>query len=79
MNGVRVKQEVKDLNDSLNDTIKSFSEELDFPAKTIKKAIQIEFKDNLKTVKEDQTAVEELLEIVKNNRSKPQWTTSLMR
>lgn len=69
--GVRVKQEVKDLNDSLRDTIKDLAAELEVPVKTINKAIAIEFNDNLKDVQEEQTEVEELLEKIETNRKNP--------
>lgn len=43
--GVTVMQEIQDLTDGLNDTIKSISEELEVKPSVIKKAIRIAMKD----------------------------------
>lgn len=44
--GVTVMQEIQDLNEGLNDTIKSVAEELDVKPSIIKKAIKIALKDH---------------------------------
>ena len=38
--GCIVKQEVKDLNDGLNDTVKAIAEEMEIPAGQLKKVIK---------------------------------------
>lgn len=43
--GCTVLQEITDLNDGLNDTIKAVAEELDIKPSIIKKAIKIAMKD----------------------------------
>ena len=64
--GVKVKQEVQDLNESMGDTVKSIAEELDISAKILKKAIQLKFKGNIEDVKEDMSDAEEIIEVVNN-------------
>lgn len=43
--GVTVMQEIQDLTEGLNDTIKAVAEELDIKPSTIRKAIKIALKD----------------------------------
>lgn len=62
--GVKIKQEVKDLNDSLKDTIKSVAETLDIDAKLLRKAVNSAFKQDIAEKALEVNEVEELLEML---------------
>ena len=59
--GITVMQEVDDLNDGLNDTIKAIAEEMQIKPSVLKKAIRIAHKASYTTEKEDQELLEEIL------------------
>ena len=59
--GCVVKQEVKDLNDGLNDTIKSIAEEMDIKPSMLKKVITVAYKNNRT---EEQGKFEEMEDIL---------------
>jgi len=59
--GCVVKQEVKDLNDGLNDTIKSIAEEMDIKPSVLKKVITVAHKRNMT---EEREKFEELDDII---------------
>ena len=62
--GCVVKQEVKDLNDGLNETVKAIAEEMEIPATQLKKVITIAFKNN-RTDEADRFAeLEDLLDSI---------------
>lgn len=63
--GVMIKQEVKDRQDSLKDLVKEFAERTGMKAKEINKAINTKFKDNLKDIQEETSNVEAILEVIK--------------
>ena len=63
--GVMIKQEVKDRQDSLKDLVKDFADKTGMKAKEINKAIAAKFKDNLQDMKEETQKVEDILEMVK--------------
>jgi hypothetical protein len=63
--GVMIKQEVKDRQDSLKDLVKEFADKTGMKAKEINKAIAAKFKDNLQDMKEETQKVEDILEMVK--------------
>jgi len=60
--GCIVKQEVKDLNDGLNDTIKAIAEEMEIPASQLKKVITIAFKSNRADEADKWAEVEDILD-----------------
>lgn len=62
--GVAVKQEIKDLTDSLNDTIKAIAEELELETGQLKKAITIAFKNNLSDERAKFEEIEDILETI---------------
>jgi hypothetical protein len=63
--GVMIKQEVKDRQESLKDLVKDFADKTGMKAKEINKAIAAKFKDNLQDMKEETQKVEDILEMVK--------------
>lgn len=60
--GCVVKQEVADLNDGLNDTIKAIAEEMNIKPGMLKKVINVAYKRNLD---EERSEFEELEDIIK--------------
>ena len=60
--GCIVKQEVKDLNDGLNDTVKAIAEEMEIPAGQLKKVINIAFKNNRADESDKWAEVEDILD-----------------
>lgn len=62
--GIRVKQEIKDLQEGLSDTIKEVAEELDISAKQLRKVITIAFKDNLDEEQANFDQVVDILETI---------------
>ena len=51
--GTNVKQEVKDLNEGLRDTVKAVGEELNIKPAVLMKAINVAFKDSMSVERED--------------------------
>jgi biopolymer transport protein ExbB/TolQ len=62
--GVKQAQEIKDLKESFRDTLKNVSEELDMPAKDIRRAIQVAIKESIEDEKESVNTTEEILAMV---------------
>jgi capsular polysaccharide biosynthesis protein len=60
--GCIVKQEVKDLNEGLNDTIKAIAEEMEIPVSQLKKVINIAFKSNRADEADKWAEVEDILD-----------------
>ncbi len=60
--GCIVKQEVKDLNEGLNDTIKAIAEEMEIPVAQLKKVINIAFKNNRSDESDKWAEVEDILD-----------------
>jgi len=60
--GCIVKQEVKDLNDGLNDTVKAIAEEMEIPAGQLKKVINIAFKNNRADESDKWAEIEDILD-----------------
>lgn len=60
--GCIVKQEVKDLNEGLNDTIKAIAEEMEIPVSQLKKVINIAFKNNRADESDKWAEVEDILD-----------------
>jgi len=63
--GIKVKQEVKDLSDGLRDTMKAVADELEIKPAVLSKAINIAFKESLSSEREDFEDVEHLLAVAK--------------
>jgi hypothetical protein len=61
--GVTVMQEVSDLTESLNDTIKNVAEELDVKPNVIKKAIRIAMKNGWDQVSKEFDELETIVDI----------------
>jgi predicted regulator of amino acid metabolism with ACT domain len=61
--GVTVLQEIQDLTDGLNDTIKAVAEELDVKPSVIKKAIRIAMKDQWDQVYREFDDLESIVDI----------------
>jgi transposase-like protein len=62
--GLKVTQQVKDLRESLRDTVKAVAEEFDIEPKVINKTIRAAFKSSIDADKEVVEAVESLLTLV---------------
>lgn len=60
--GCIIKQEVKDLNEGLNDTIKAIAEEMEIPVSQLKKVINIAFKNNRADESDKWAEVEDILD-----------------
>jgi capsular polysaccharide biosynthesis protein len=60
--GCIVKQEVKDLNEGLNDTIKAIAEEMEIPVSQLKKVINVAFKSNRQDEADKWAEVEDILD-----------------
>lgn len=62
--GVTVKQEVKDLTDGLNETVKAIAEEMEIKPTTLKKVITVAFKNSRLDEQDSFAELEELLDEV---------------
>ena len=62
--GLTVMQEVDDLNDGLNDTVKAIAEELEIKPGILKKAIRIAHKSKLTDTNADHEQLNDILETV---------------
>jgi len=62
--GCVVKQEVKDLNEGLNDTVKAIAEEMEIPASQLKKVITVAFKSNRADEADKFAELEDLLDSI---------------
>ena len=62
--GMTVLQEIQDLAEGLNDTIKAVAEELEIKASTLKKAIKIAHKASLGQTNKDHDELNTILETV---------------
>ena len=62
--GVTVLQEVQDLNEGLNDTIKAVAEELEIKPAILKKAIKIAQKAKFGETNQDHETLQDILETV---------------
>lgn len=62
--GMRVLQEVEDLNAGLNETIKAIAEELEIKPATLKKAVKIAHKAKLGETNRDHDELNTILETV---------------
>lgn len=62
--GMRVLQEVEDLNAGLSDTVKAIAEELEIKPATLKKAIKIAHKARLGETNRDHDELNTILETV---------------
>jgi hypothetical protein len=62
--GMRVLQEVEDLNAGLSDTVKAIAEELEIKPATLKKAIKIAHKAKLGETNRDHDELNTILEVV---------------
>ena len=62
--GVTVKQEVKDLNEGLNETVKAIAEEMEIKPTVLKKVITIAFKNSRLDEQDSFAELEELLDEV---------------
>ena len=60
--GCVVKQEVKDLNDGLNDTIKAIAEEMQIKPSMLKKVITVAYKNNMSEERDKFEEMEDILE-----------------
>ena len=62
--GIKTTQQIKDLRDSLRDTIKAVAEDLMIEAKDLTKAIQVAVKDNIAEQREQVDNIELILQLV---------------
>jgi len=62
--GITVKQEVKDLNDGLNETVKAIAEEMEIKPTVLKKVITVAFKNSRLDEQDSFAELEELLDEV---------------
>ena len=62
--GITVMQEVDDLNDGLNDTIKAIAEEMQIKPTVLKKAVKTAYKADFAKHSEDLAALENILATV---------------
>lgn len=62
--GVKLKQEVKDLQGGMRETVKAIAEEIQIPPAQLNKAIAIAFKDSLSDEKDKLDQIEYILDIV---------------
>jgi|TARA_R100000030_G_scaffold50669_1_gene38187 hypothetical protein len=63
--GIKVKQEVKDLSEGLRDTVKAVAEEMEIKPANLNKAINMAFKESISSEREDFEDVEHLLAVAK--------------
>jgi|TARA_R110000822_G_scaffold105507_3_gene233312 hypothetical protein len=63
--GMKVKQEVKDLSEGLRDTVKAVAEEMEIKPAVLSKAVNIAFKESLSAEREDFEYLETILEAAK--------------
>jgi hypothetical protein len=63
--GMKVKQEVKDLSEGLRDTVKAVAEEMEIKPAVLTKAVNIAFKESLSAEREDFEYLETILEAAK--------------
>ena len=63
--GIKVKQEVKDLSEGLRDTVKAVAEEMEIQPAVLTKAVNIAFKESLSAEREDFEYLETILEAAK--------------
>ena len=63
--GIKVKQEVKDLSEGLRDTVKAVAEEMEIKPANLNKAINMAFKESISAEREDFEDVEHLLAVAK--------------
>jgi hypothetical protein len=61
MDGVKCQEEIESMKEGMTDTIKAISEELDIPAKLLKKAISIAYKHNFADHEEELSTLDEIL------------------
>lgn len=62
--GLTVMQEVEDLNEGLNDTVKAIAEEMQIKPAVLKKAIKTAYKSDFERHSEDHAALENILSTV---------------
>jgi hypothetical protein len=60
--GVRVKQEIADLNDGLKELVKTYATEIGVKSGVVNKAIRLAFKSSIEEEKEAMEAIENMLE-----------------
>jgi uncharacterized protein (UPF0335 family) len=60
--GVRVKQEIADLNDGLKEIVKTYATEVGVKPGVVNKAIRLAFKSSIEEEKEAMEAIENMLE-----------------
>ena len=63
--GMKVKQERKDLSEGLRDTVKAVAEEMEIKPAVLTKAVNIAFKESLSAEREDFEYLETILEAAK--------------
>ena len=63
--GMKVKQELKDLSEGLRDTVKAVVEEMEIKPAVLTKAVNIAFKESLSAEREDFEYLETILEAAK--------------
>lgn len=62
--GVKTKEEIESLTEGMNDTVKAIAEELQIPAKLLKRAITVAHKGNYAEHEEELKDLEQILEKV---------------
>ena len=61
--GLRVMQEIVDLRDGLNESIKAIARELQVKPTVLKKALRVAFKNNMADEKRTMVSVEDILDL----------------
>jgi len=62
--GIKTTEEIESLREGMNDTVKAISEELEIPAKILKKAISVAHKGNFGEEEESLSDLEKILKAV---------------
>lgn len=66
--GVTVMRDIKDLRESLNDTLNTVAKELDLKPKSLRTALRTAYKADMQERQEELTEVEIILDAVGKNR-----------
>lgn len=61
--GIQTKQDIRDLREGLSETIKAIADEVDIKSRTLNKAINAAFKNNLGEQQEEHDEIAELLKV----------------
>lgn len=62
--GVKCQEEIESMRAGMSDTVKAISEELDIPAKLLKKAISIAYKHDFADQEDELSTLDEILSAI---------------